>query len=248
MITCKLAGGLGNYMFQIAATATLANQLGTDFVVDVSDHMVVHNDWTNYKENIFRNVKFGTPNVTNIHNFSGFPYSPLPLQDNIKLQGHPQSEKYLDRDLILDLFAVRLLVSDEMVSDFGITENSVSLHVRRGDFVGLQNHHPLCTMDYYEEAMDVIGRDKTFYVFSDDWEWCTKNFKDCYVVEPTYDWLDLILMSRCAHNIIANSTFSWWSAWLNENENKTVIAPKQWFGPAKNVDTSDLLPKEWIQI
>jgi hypothetical protein len=211
--------------------------------------MVVHNHWSTYVDNIFKNIKFGDVRYNSKWNETSFHYQELPLVDNIKLHGHFQSEKYLDRDLTLALFDVKLLVSDEMVYDFGIDENTVGIHVRRGDYLNLQKHHPLCTMDYYEEAMDIVGRDKKFYVFSDDWKWCSNNFKGCFVVEPTYDWLDLILMSRCGHNIIANSSFSWWSAWLNETENKTVVAPKQWFGPAKgNINTKDLFPREWVLI
>ena len=88
-----------------------------------------------------------------------------------------------------------------------------------------------------------------FLVFSDDIEWCKQVFDDDFnFIEGEEDYVDLLLMARCKHNIIANSSFSWWGAWLNRNNNKRVIAPKKWFGSVANLDSKDLLPKGWITL
>lgn len=246
MISCKLMGGLGNYMFQIATAYTHAKRMNTTMVVDSRDIMQVHKPHTEYLSNLFRNVDFGIPSTSHVYNEQTFSYSPIPKLDNIKLIGYFQSEKYFDRDLVLKLFDIEDVVTQDIQS---ITESeSVSIHVRRGDYKSNQANHPLCSLSYYESAIDLLGNDKEYYVFSDDIEWCKTVFdKRFNFVSGLYDWEEMYLMSKCKHNIIANSTFSWWGAWLNKNDNK-VIAPKTWFGPLKTLNTSDLLPDNWIRL
>jgi hypothetical protein len=131
----------------------------------------------------------------------------------------------------------------------------VSIHVRRGDYLSFPEHHPPLTMDYYREAMSRFPGAR-FLVFSDDPGWCLLNFRDAgYQVEISTGRTaaeDMALMASCDHHIIANSSFSWWSAWLNRNPSKRVIAPDpktRWFGPAKKGwNTADLLPAAWEQI
>lgn len=122
-------------------------------------------------------------------------------------------------------------------------ENSVSVHIRRGDYL-LRKHskiHGLCSLEYYLQAIQFIkskSKDPVFYFFSDDIPWARENF-----CNPSYKFvdcnsgsnscLDLYLMSQCKHNIIANSTFSWWGAWLNRNKEKIVVAPSVWFNDQK---------------
>jgi len=119
------------------------------------------------------------------------------------------------------------------------------LHVRRGDYLQLPTHHPTCTIDYYHKAL--ANFDGKVLVFSDDIDWCRKTFQDprFEFVKGNLDYIDLYLMSMCKNNIIANSSFSWWAAWLNDNKDKKVIAPKKWFGPAISHNTMDLYPKKW---
>lgn len=131
-----------------------------------------------------------------------------------------------------------------------------SIHVRRKDFLNFPDKHPICPEDYYLEALIKIEEKHpgcVYLICSDDLEWCKKVFKgpEFKYVQGNEDILDLYLMAICEHNIICNSTFSWWSAWLNENKNKTVITPDEsnWFGVnLKHLDISNLLPKDWVRI
>jgi len=137
--------------------------------------------------------------------------------------------------------------------------NSVSIHIRRGDYIANPitfQYHGLCSMEYYKKAIQYINENinrPIFFFFSDEIDWVKDNLKipkDCYFIDHNKmenDYLDLWLMSQCKHNIIANSSFSWWGAWLNTNKEKIVIAPKKWFNNAA-IDTTDLIPEEWLII
>jgi hypothetical protein len=134
--------------------------------------------------------------------------------------------------------------------------NSVSLHIRRGDYVSNANalaFHGICSLDYYENAIRIISEKEsnlTLFIFSDDLEWCKNNLKfdlSTHFVATDNAYQDLHLMTQCRHNVIANSSFSWWGAWLNRNPNKIVIAPNAWFNDT-SVNTSDVIPKTWIKI
>ena len=107
-------------------------------------------------------------------------------------------------------------------------------------------------MEYYRSAVDLIGKEKLFFIFSDDINWCKNNFdfiENKFFIENNKDYEDLILMSLCSHNIIANSSFSWWGAWLNSNPNKIIISPKKWFGNKYNFhNTKDLYNEKWIKL
>ena len=143
-----------------------------------------------------------------------------------------------------------------------MANNSVSVHVRRGDYVldkNTQEFHGVCGVDYYLDAIKLIASkmdDLLLVFFSDDTEWAIEEFKNLPYSLIFIDhnkgensWKDMFLMSNCKHNIIANSSFSWWAAYLNQNQNKMVIAPKQWFAdPTKNSETSDLIPESWIRL
>ena len=120
-------------------------------------------------------------------------------------------------------------------------------------------HHPPCEVEYYRQAMEDISsqyKGTTFLVFSDDKQWCEENLlplanKDMFIEFHSNfeDWEEMWFMSLCDHNIIANSSFSWWSSYLNENPHKKVIYPSKWFGPAyAHFDTKDLCPEEWKKI
>lgn len=132
-----------------------------------------------------------------------------------------------------------------------INTESVAIHVRRGDYLKNSLLGGICDLDYYEQAILSVNskiKDAQFFVFSDDMAWCRQNLN---LKNATYiDWnkgsnsyLDMQLMSNCNHNIIANSSFSWWGAWLNNNKAKIVVAPKKWI----NDSISTLALKEWIK-
>lgn len=135
--------------------------------------------------------------------------------------------------------------------------NSVSIHIRRGDYVGCKNLEKLAPIFYYKRAIDYIIKNTDnpiFFIFSNDIAWCKENLK---LEKKHYyiDWnkgdksfRDMQLMSLCKHNIIPNSTFSWWGAWLNNNPHKIIIAPEKWFNDSANLNYSHVIPKSWIKI
>lgn len=179
------------------------------------------------------------------------------------LDGYWQSEKYFNeiRKELLNDFTVVSELSPETkkLAERIKSEEAVSIHVRRGDYLSITENqaiYSICNEGYYFSAMKKIAeinKEVVFYVFSDEPEWFKENINTNYIVHfVTHNtginsYQDLYLMTLCKHNIIANSSFSWWGAWLNQNSKKVVIAPKNWFIDKKR-DTRDLIPKAWIQL
>jgi hypothetical protein len=180
----------------------------------------------------------------------------------VYLDGFWQSEQYFIaiREQLLQEFTPRYElenIAGETLHEIGACE-SVAVHVRRGDYASLQsaeNFHGLLTVQYYAAAMNLMRRkieDCRFFIFSDDIEWCRQNFKEgadlnFIANKAPYSSADLFLMKACRHNIIANSSYSWWSAWLNTHHEKTVIAPAQWYAkPNQYADT--IYCRNWIKI
>lgn len=171
-----------------------------------------------------------------------FSYDELPATSaDVVLDGYFQSEKYFSdcKDIIRKEFTFR------NQSTYKVPSSSCSIHVRRGDYLKLQNHHPICDMNYYTKAMEIIKADN-YLIFSDDPAWCSDNFKgdQFTVISGNSSSRDMQIMSQCDNHIIANSSFSWWGAWLNNNKNKIIYAPKNWF-KNKTICTDDLIPKSW---
>ncbi|ANE50055.1 alpha-1,2-fucosyltransferase [Flavisolibacter tropicus] len=183
------------------------------------------------------------------------------LGSKVYLQGFFQSERYFQpiQPIIRQEFGFK----DELVKDvrtFGKylpTQPSVALHIRRGDYKDEETlrYHGILPFDYYQRAITLIKQklsNPQFFIFSDDGAWVKENLQldSVTIVSGTYSkthFEDLYLMSQCKHNIIANSSFSWWGARLNENPDKIVIAPKQWFNEGPK-DTQDLCPSNWIRL
>lgn len=179
---------------------------------------------------------------------------------NCYLSGYWQSEKYFTQaaQKIREDFTFKLPMSPqnaELVQQINQV-NAVSLHVRRGDYVSNQKNlatYQLCSLDYYQAAIQHIAERierPNFYIFSDDMAWVKSNLKldfpHQYVEhnQSGESYNDIRLMSFCKHHIIANSSFSWWGAWLNSSIEKIVVAPKQWF--ANETSTQDLIPYNWV--
>jgi hypothetical protein len=174
----------------------------------------------------------------------------------VKLNGYFQSEKYFVdvREDILNLFEIDEDTKSYLSNKYSnlLSGNTCSIHIRRGDYLNLPNFHPTQDISYYMDGCNIIGNEANYLIFSDDIEWCYKNFnfiKNRTFISGNTDYQDLYLMSMCNNNIIANSTFSWWGAWLNKNKNKIVVSPKKWFGSENNqYNTDDLYCEGWLII
>jgi len=137
-----------------------------------------------------------------------------------------------------------------------LNTNSVSIHFRRGDYVTnplTSQHHGVCSNKYYQDAISLLKSKISqphFFLFSDEPEWLKTNVslqEPFRIIDNNPGYVDLYLMSNCKHNIIANSSFSWWGAWLNNNPDKIVIAPHKWFNEP-GINTYDLIPETWIRL
>lgn len=196
---------------------------------------------------------------------TAFTFDPsiLELAPPVHLTGNWQSERYFVdiADLIRAEFQLRehLTIDRASLAEEITGRNAVSVHVRRGDYVSnptANAFHGTCSPKWYAHAkaeMDQAVSEADYVVFSDDPGWARTNlpqFADALFVEPSADGKDeqdMHLMALCRHHIIANSSFSWWGAWLNPSPVKVVIAPLRWFKGAKH-DTRDLIPQGWIRL
>jgi Glycosyl transferase family 11 len=209
-------------------------------------HKFLYRDWTVYRERHFH-----------------FDPAVKGLAPPVYLAGFWQTERYfhdIAEILRREFTPVEPLESQNAQIEAKIADvNAVSVHVRRGDYVAserLNRFHGTCSLDYYRRAAEFM-RDRVdaphFFVFSDDPEWVTQNLRfepavtHVTVNSPARGFRDLQLMSRCRHHIIANSSFSWWGAWLSRSPDKLVVAPKRWFNQAGH-DTRDLLPEAWVKL
>lgn len=266
MIYIYLRDRLGNNLFQIAAGASHAKKLGVPFKaltcfpdrLSAPDNCLLKEYLEPFRKSILRKIDFSDnyPKNVNMYNEIKFSYDPLPLQKEIILNGYFQSEKYFDEETVRDLFQIDPDTESYIQQRYGsiLQLKPVAIHVRRGDYLRLEYKHPVCRMSYFKKAMACFDMGTSFLVISDDIAWCKKHFKGdrFYFGEKEKALTDLYLQSMCAHNIISNSTFSWWGAWLNPNPDKKVIYPSPWFGirvrTSKKFDTTDLCPDSWISI
>ncbi|HXA02812.1 MAG TPA: alpha-1,2-fucosyltransferase [Cytophagaceae bacterium] len=191
---------------------------------------------------------------------SNYDLNILDKESDIYLDGYFQNEKYFIgiKDILSKEFSLkdRLNASySEMQNQISIC-NSVSIHIRRGDYVNnsvTNNYHGVCGLDYYKKAMSVIAEKVTeprFFIFSDDVNWVRENLKSQWpltFVSGGKSFEDLFLMSQCKHNIIANSSFSWWAGWLNKYPEKIVVGPLKWFNDPK-INAGFNLPEKWIRV
>jgi len=195
-----------------------------------------------------------------------FAFDPaiLKLPNNIYLSGYWQSEKYFKEieDIVREEITLKDAVTSQSIAveqEIKSLKNTVSLHIRRGDYVSdikANNYLGLCPLDYYNKCISVLGNELgelNLFIFSDDLDWVKKNlntdhqkyFVEHNKTENAHE--DIYLMSICEHNIIANSSFSWWGAWLNKNKKKKVFAPNQWTAK-ENCNKLDIVPEEWNRI
>lgn len=280
MIRVILSGGVGNQLFQYAAGRALALTRGTDLVVDRPTakmtsvrrvyaiprfHAVTYQSGllpSIYRKWALKNqLSFLFPKGVFYEEEGNFCETFFDLPEGTTLFGFFQNEKYFKpfsshiRD---ELTFRKYYLSEEthQITEEILSDNSVSVHVRRGDAYSSSETFDVCTLGYYQDAINLY-REKfespVFYFFSDDIAWCIKNFQGsdfvfCDLQQSKSDSLnDLRLMSLCRNNIIANSTFSWWAAWLNSNPNKLVTAPSTWFR-VPNDPINQIVCESWLKI
>jgi tellurite resistance-related uncharacterized protein len=268
----SIAGGLGNQMFQYAYFLALKakNPYTWYYVAPYFRHngyeldRIFNIPKKQLQRSFLRLLKKAKPFLYRNHDENFGTYKPYPKTKKkiIYHSGYWQSEKYFieieDKIRSVFQFPVEKLndESKEIVQQIKQT-NSVSLHVRRGDYYSDPGANTLlgnvCTARYYQEAieniLDKFNEKAEFYVFSDEPYWVQQNL---YIPNAHYIywntkadcWMDMYLMSQCKHNIIANSSFSWWGSLLNINKDRCVIGPKNWFN---NQKTNDVLVKNWIK-
>jgi hypothetical protein len=260
MITCKLQGGLGNQMFQIATTYATSkeNNVGYDFDFNHCFTPNQGNPTKKYEDNFFKLIN-NTLDIRTIGNLTRynepkFSYSDISESPSLYLEGFFQTERYFKKysEEVKNLFHF----SDEQKEKIQKHIDSIGLpltaiHVRRGDYLKHPNFHPTCSVEYYKNAMDAIDiiGDGNFIFISDDIEWCKENFKgeNIYFSPFKNEIDDLLLISMCHNQIISNSSFSWWGAWMTNN-NGIKIAPQKWFGDRGPKDVEDIIPDNWVKI
>lgn len=219
----------------------------------------------NYNSNVFINdmlYKF------QVYHERSFNYREIPKIDNIMLNGYFQSYKYFHdvQYQVFELIGIREMQAEilneypELLNE----KNTISMHFRLGDYKVKQDCHPILPYDYYEKTLEMIQSDELlkyrilYFCEKEDNEYVNSiieklklkfNIKEFIKVDDTIaDWKQMLIMSCCKINIIANSSYSWWAAYFNINHGKVVFYPSMWFGPSIKNDVSDMYPPEWIKI
>jgi hypothetical protein len=256
-------GQLGNQMFQYAAVKGVARHKGYEFTVPKDAPAIRDNLGNILKIELFDVFDLQPDSIAflqanSLYQEKGFDFDEELFNDcpdGVCLLGYFQTEKYFKHieDDIRKEFTFKKEYYDACKEIQSMLDNPIALHIRRGDFlINSANHYNL-SLSYYENALKEFDSNRQVVIFSDDPEWCKEQelfSNDRFLVsEGNSSYVDLCLMTLCNDYIIANSTFSWWGAWLSQNPNKTVIYPNKWFGP-NNVDKSikDLFPSEWRMV
>ncbi|NVJ88626.1 MAG: alpha-1,2-fucosyltransferase [Flavobacteriaceae bacterium] len=267
MIIVRILGGLGNQMFQYAYARALSLN-GYNVQLDISKFKKykLHGGYQldKYKiESTSANsftIFLGKIGVKPAKKEKSLLFNKdfKSLKGNEYVKGYFQTEKYFKeiRETLLSEFVIKQKLSSKtkkIEQQILALKNTCSLHIRRGDYISDEKAnkvHGTCDLDYYDRAIKIINKkysEITFFIFSDDISWTQENLKvekAVFVDVKSIPHEDLYLMSLCKHNITANSSFSWWGAWLNKNEHKTVIAPKKWFVEKEN----EVACENWMQI
>ncbi|MES2767744.1 MAG: alpha-1,2-fucosyltransferase [Bdellovibrionota bacterium] len=273
LVVVNLIGGLGNQMFQYAVGKALAKKLGGTLKVDIKGFETYFRsyDLNNFKISAViatqeevsflksKNLFFKTKHV---YKEKTFCYDSTVFNNKLPvyLEGYWQSEKYfkdIRQDLLSEFQPKNSLseYSQGILTKIRSSKNSVSIHIRRGDYLKPQNQqvHGVCSLEYYQSAIQTLSDEfgqSSYFIFSDDIDWAKSNLNlngdATFIDENTGNrsFEDILLMSACEHNIIANSSFSWWGAWLNQNANKKVIAPLKWFATQK-IESRDIYAQDW---
>ena len=277
MITCALMGGLGNQLFQIFTTISYAiltenNYKFTNTVILIGG--IRHTYWDSLLSELKKNTTDMFPPLTLIKEIS-FEHHALDVSKirgkNIILSGYFQSYKYFNkhykticRTIALPNKKLEVLQQTDYTTD--ILLHSISLHFRMGDYKTKQHIHPIMGYEYYKNALNYIDINLTnqesfqvlYFCEDSDIEEVNELICELEIMFSQFtfvrcdskltDWEQMMIMSLCCHNIIANSTFSWWGAYFNENKHKIVCYPKLWFGDGCAHNTIDMFPERWVEI
>ena len=256
-------GRFGNQLFQFASLVGISEKNGFKAIIPYKNlNSVVQ---TSMDGNSF-NAKFELNNCFEINDdFFGDPIvkynkqeshfhfdeSFFSIPDFTNLNGYFQTEKYFDHceERIKQILKFKEDILDESLSSLPKTENElVSIHIRRGDYTNSNPYHPLNGKEYVDLSIANFEKDYHFVIFSDDIDWCKSIWGDDInfsIFNSRSQYIDFCAMSLCHHNIISNSSFSWWASYLNKNIDKKIIAPKNWFGPGfSNYILDDLYTKK----
>lgn len=262
MIYAKLQGRIGNIMFIAAAAASIAKKLNQEFClachtdyklvggITIWEYVQQFRDNFLSRFDIIQELPSGLPIVKQ----NGFTYSELefPNSDFI-LEGAFQTPKYFDHEVVQKLFYNEKILADiKEANKEAFSEPITSIHVRRGDYCYIPHKLPPVSRSYIRHAMKMFPKGRFIFI-SDDMKYCKKYFKgdNIYYLENSSILYDLFAPSLCENNVISNSSFTWWGAYLNPHPDKKVIVPHPWFGKyAQNnkSNVSDLVPDNWIQI
>jgi hypothetical protein len=281
MISCFLMGGLGNQLFQIFTTISLAMSKGDNFVfinleilTDGSINTTVrHTYWKNILVNL-------VPFLSNSYGYNmlikerSFEYNEFDIisnsNDKILLKGYFQSYKYFQSNYItiynlLNFDKQKEMILKKLQINTEYLNNTISIHFRIGDYKKITDYHPIMDYNYYEKSLNYMKSKITssntniiYFCEQEDISDVNKiinklkqNFTTFNFIlgnKNLEDWEQMLFMSCCHHNIIANSSFSWWAAYLNFWSNKIVCYPSKWFGDIVGHNTKDLCPSDWIKI
>ena len=275
MLDIGYNGRLGNQMFQMAALFSKARKYGYDlrlpFENTVEQPLGPYNPGTqsrmmvridlfdafNINQNCLLPRRLISSEIKKNYKENSFYYEEKfeEATDNTNFSGYFQSYKYFS-DVSHDvrrLFSFKSLWTSKSITAIEKERSKnlslVSVHIRRTDYLQPSKNHYSLSIEYYRKAMSFFGKECLFLIFSDDMKWCRENFNQsntCYV-ETGSSYADLQAMSMCDHHIIANSTYSWWGAWLNKSQSKKVIAPDRWFAEGSEINAVDIYPEDWMK-
>jgi hypothetical protein len=262
-------GRLGNQMFQCAGLVGIAEKRGFEYCIP--DHSM-HHDYGGYQyhelQSCFKMGDFENRygyvdgNIVQLDQYHFCEELLEECPDDCTLVGYFESEKYFKH--IEDKIRKNYQFLDSIVEicyNYGrdyLKDNPVGLVVRRGDFLAEhnKNRHSVCSIEYYQKSLEKF-KGRTVLVFSDDIPWCKSQEifqnKNTFFIDGEKEifkgHFDMCLLTMCSDFIIANSTFSWWGAWLSSNKEKKVIAPQKWYGPElQHLILKDQLPDNWERV
>ena len=251
MVTCSKinerdVGLFGNKLFIVAALIGLAKRHNDEVILPGFQNWQYGHCFANPLKTMPV-----LPSINYLYTEPYFHYKEINYQPNMDIMGYFQSEKYFvdATEQVRSFFEPLSTIVETLKKRYPAiwNENCISIHVRRNDYLLYQDTHPACTTKYYMDAMDALPKADKYVIFSDDIAWCKNTFvsdnNDIIFVENQQNYEDMFLMSFCQNHIVANSSFSWWGAWLNKKPDKQVVMPKKWFGPAAPYDWKDIYPK-----